>query len=94
MVICFWLVVPLMYFKNVLYTAYLLVSAYVSFDNTGMPYNMSAVVRDALNTGRHFMISLTRSRNEVVGLQWVRFPALTMLRNVCCSDFLPPYSFT
>ncbi|KAJ7071443.1 OPT oligopeptide transporter protein-domain-containing protein [Mycena amicta] len=46
MLICFWLVVPIMYFKNVLYTAYLPLSAYVSFDNMGMPYNISAVVRD------------------------------------------------
>ncbi|KAJ7225946.1 OPT oligopeptide transporter [Mycena pura] len=46
MVVCFWLVVPIMYFKNALYTAYLPLSAYVSFDNTGMPYNISAVVRD------------------------------------------------
>ncbi|KAF7306551.1 OPT oligopeptide transporter [Mycena indigotica] len=45
-IICFWLVVPIMYFKNALYTAYLPLSAYVSFDNTGMPYNISAVVRD------------------------------------------------
>ncbi|KAF7310558.1 OPT oligopeptide transporter [Mycena chlorophos] len=44
--VCFWLVVPLMYFKNALYTAYLPLSAYVSFDNTGMPYNISAVVRN------------------------------------------------
>ncbi|KAJ7102359.1 OPT oligopeptide transporter protein-domain-containing protein [Mycena belliarum] len=46
--ICFWFVVPIMYFKNVLNTAYLPVSAYVSFDNTGMPYNLSAVVRDGV----------------------------------------------
>ncbi|KAK7064599.1 OPT oligopeptide transporter [Favolaschia claudopus] len=44
--ICFWFVVPLMYFNNVSNTAYLPLSAYVSFDNTGMPYNISAVVRD------------------------------------------------
>ncbi|KAJ7042685.1 OPT oligopeptide transporter [Mycena alexandri] len=42
--ICFWFVVPIMYFKNVLFTAYLPLSAYVSFDNTGMPYNISAIV--------------------------------------------------
>ncbi|KAJ7098653.1 OPT oligopeptide transporter [Mycena belliarum] len=45
-IICFWFVVPIMYFKNVLLTAYMPISAYVSFDNTGMPYNISAVVRD------------------------------------------------
>ncbi|KAJ7462813.1 glutathione transporter [Mycena galericulata] len=43
-IICFWIVVPIMYFKNVFFTAYLPVSAYVSFDNTGMPYNISAVI--------------------------------------------------
>ncbi|KAJ7823560.1 OPT oligopeptide transporter protein-domain-containing protein [Mycena olivaceomarginata] len=35
--ICFWFVVPIMYFKNVFYTAYLPLSAY---------YNISATVRD------------------------------------------------
>ncbi|KAJ7693632.1 glutathione transporter [Mycena rosella] len=38
-IICFW-------FINVLSTGYLPISAYVSFDNTGMPYNISAVVSD------------------------------------------------
>ncbi|KAJ7784098.1 OPT oligopeptide transporter protein-domain-containing protein [Mycena metata] len=42
--ICFWFVVPIMYFKNALFTAYLPLSAYVSFDNTGMPYNISAIM--------------------------------------------------
>ncbi|KAJ6626902.1 OPT oligopeptide transporter protein-domain-containing protein [Mycena sp. CBHHK59/15] len=45
-IICFWFVVPIMYFKNAFFTAYLPVSAYVSFDNTGMPYNISATVQD------------------------------------------------
>ncbi|KAJ6486426.1 OPT oligopeptide transporter [Mycena vitilis] len=45
-VICFWVVVPIMYFKNVFFTAYLPLSAYVSFDNTGLPYNISAIVTD------------------------------------------------
>ncbi|KAJ7771028.1 OPT oligopeptide transporter protein-domain-containing protein [Mycena maculata] len=43
-IICFWIVVPIMYFKNVFFSAYLPLSAFVSFDNTGMPYNISAVV--------------------------------------------------
>ncbi|KAJ7102653.1 OPT oligopeptide transporter protein-domain-containing protein [Mycena crocata] len=45
-IICFWFVVPIMYFKNAFFSAYLPLSAYVSFDNTGMPYNISATVRD------------------------------------------------
>ncbi|KAF8213549.1 OPT oligopeptide transporter [Mycena galopus ATCC 62051] len=44
--ICFWFVVPLMYFNNVWYTGYLPLSAYVSFDRFGAPYNISAVVLD------------------------------------------------
>ncbi|KAJ7506577.1 OPT oligopeptide transporter protein-domain-containing protein [Mycena galericulata] len=43
-VVCFWFVVPLMYFKNVFFTAYLPLSSFFSFDNTGMPYNISAVI--------------------------------------------------
>ncbi|KAK7055277.1 OPT oligopeptide transporter [Favolaschia claudopus] len=43
-IICFWFIVPILYFKNVFLTAYLPLSAFVSFDNTGMPYNISAVI--------------------------------------------------
>ncbi|KAF7320173.1 OPT oligopeptide transporter [Mycena kentingensis (nom. inval.)] len=46
MVILFWVVVPIMYFKNAFETAYLPLSAYVSFDRTGMPYNISAVLQN------------------------------------------------
>ncbi|KAF8182153.1 OPT oligopeptide transporter [Mycena galopus ATCC 62051] len=42
--ICFWFVAPIMYFKNVFFTAYLPFSAYTTFDNTGMPYNITATV--------------------------------------------------
>nr|GAT46480.1 OPT oligopeptide transporter [Mycena chlorophos] len=43
-VICFWFVVPIMYFKNAFFTAYMPLSAYVTFDNTGLPYNITAVL--------------------------------------------------
>ncbi|KAJ7639537.1 OPT oligopeptide transporter protein-domain-containing protein [Roridomyces roridus] len=42
-VICFWFIVPILYFKNAFYTAFLPISAFNTFDNTGMPYNISAV---------------------------------------------------
>ncbi|KAJ7055027.1 OPT oligopeptide transporter [Mycena amicta] len=43
-VICFWFILPIMYFKNAFFTAYLPLSAYFTFDNTGFPYNISAVL--------------------------------------------------
>ncbi|KAJ7630541.1 OPT oligopeptide transporter [Roridomyces roridus] len=48
-VICFWFIVPVLYFKNVFYTGFLPVSAYFSFDRTGLPYNISAVIDSSGN---------------------------------------------
>ncbi|KAJ7194594.1 OPT oligopeptide transporter [Mycena pura] len=45
-IICFWFVLPIMYFTNTFFSAYLPISATVTFDNTGLPYNISAVIRD------------------------------------------------
>ncbi|KAF7332678.1 OPT oligopeptide transporter [Mycena kentingensis (nom. inval.)] len=42
--ICFWFIVPILYFKNVFFTGYLPLSAYFTFDNMGFPYNISAVI--------------------------------------------------
>ncbi|KAJ6596670.1 OPT oligopeptide transporter [Mycena sp. CBHHK59/15] len=47
-VLCFWLIVPIIYFKNAFFTAYLPLSAFFVFDNTGMPYNLSATVTDGV----------------------------------------------
>ncbi|KAK7041928.1 hypothetical protein VNI00_008910 [Paramarasmius palmivorus] len=44
MVFWFWIIVPIIYFTNSFNTAYLPISATRSFDNTGMPYNASAIV--------------------------------------------------
>ncbi|KAJ7762744.1 OPT oligopeptide transporter [Mycena maculata] len=45
-VICFWVITPIMYFKNVFFTAFLPLSSFLVFDNTGLPYNISATVVD------------------------------------------------
>ncbi|TFK76761.1 OPT oligopeptide transporter [Pluteus cervinus] len=47
-VLWFWLVVPIWYFTNTFFTGYLPISAYVSFDNTGAPYDPTAIVTDGL----------------------------------------------
>ncbi|TDL22398.1 glutathione transporter [Rickenella mellea] len=43
-----WVVAPALYYSNTFYSKYLPVSAPYSFDNTGMPYNASAIIRDGL----------------------------------------------
>ncbi|KAM5532784.1 hypothetical protein V8D89_013581 [Ganoderma adspersum] len=43
-VIVYWVIAPIMYFTNTLFTGYFPISASTSFDNTGMPYNISAVI--------------------------------------------------
>ncbi|KAJ8083693.1 hypothetical protein PM082_002459 [Marasmius tenuissimus] len=42
----FWLIVPIVYFTNSLNTAYMPISSAMSFDNMGLPYNVSAIITD------------------------------------------------
>ncbi|TFK93530.1 OPT oligopeptide transporter [Polyporus arcularius HHB13444] len=43
-VIIYWVIAPIMYFKNVLFTAYFPISSSGAFDNLGLPYNISAII--------------------------------------------------
>ncbi|KAJ3574619.1 hypothetical protein NP233_g1653 [Leucocoprinus birnbaumii] len=43
-VIMFWLIVPIIYFTNAFNSAYFPISSFLSWDNTGAPYDFSAVV--------------------------------------------------
>ncbi|KAJ7477229.1 OPT oligopeptide transporter [Mycena galericulata] len=45
-VICFWVITPIMYFKNAFFSSFLPLSSFLVFDNTGLPYNTSATVVD------------------------------------------------
>ncbi|TDL15748.1 OPT oligopeptide transporter [Rickenella mellea] len=40
----FWIVTPILYYKNVWYSQYMPISTRGSFDNTGNPYNVSAIL--------------------------------------------------
>ena len=42
----FWFIAPILYYTNVFYAKYLPMSASISFDNTGQPYDPSAVIQD------------------------------------------------
>ncbi|KAF5366690.1 hypothetical protein D9757_013582 [Collybiopsis confluens] len=46
LVVQFFILAPILYFTNAFNTAYLPISAPISFDNTGAPYNVSRVVTD------------------------------------------------
>ncbi|KAJ7596747.1 glutathione transporter [Mycena floridula] len=48
MVVLFWILCPILYFTNTFYTAYLPISTYLSWDNTGAMYDASAVMTDGL----------------------------------------------
>ncbi|KAI0757331.1 OPT oligopeptide transporter [Daedaleopsis nitida] len=43
-VVVYWIIAPIMYFNNALFTAYFPISSAGAFDNTGAPYNISAVI--------------------------------------------------
>ncbi|EIW64935.1 OPT oligopeptide transporter [Trametes versicolor FP-101664 SS1] len=43
-VIIYWIIAPIMYFKNVLFAKYFPISTSSAFDNMGMPYDITAVV--------------------------------------------------
>ncbi|KAJ3513061.1 hypothetical protein NLJ89_g3166 [Agrocybe chaxingu] len=47
-VIMFWIVAPILYFTNVWNSAYFPISAYISWDNTGMPYQAKQIVTDGI----------------------------------------------
>lgn len=44
----FWLLAPILYYKNTWYAAYLPMSTGGSFDNTGAPYNVTAIINSDL----------------------------------------------
>ncbi|GBE78430.1 OPT oligopeptide transporter [Sparassis latifolia] len=47
-VICYWVIAPIMYFKNALYAKYMPISAGVSYDNTGMTYVVDAILTNGV----------------------------------------------
>ncbi|CAK5262458.1 unnamed protein product [Mycena citricolor] len=46
--LCFWIVTPIIYFSNTFFTSYLPLSSFLVFDNTGAPYNTTAVIVDGV----------------------------------------------
>ncbi|KAJ6516399.1 glutathione transporter [Mycena sanguinolenta] len=47
-IFCFWILTPIIYFKNIFFTSFLPLSSFLVFDNTGAPYNTSATVVDGV----------------------------------------------
>ncbi|KAG1797013.1 OPT oligopeptide transporter protein-domain-containing protein [Suillus plorans] len=47
LVICFWIITPIIYFTNTWFTTHLPISSYLTFDNTGLPYDAAQVVANA-----------------------------------------------
>ncbi|KAF8525148.1 OPT oligopeptide transporter [Hysterangium stoloniferum] len=48
LVLFFWIIAPILYFKNVFYSKFLPMAAPVVFDNTGFPYDISRIVVDGV----------------------------------------------
>ncbi|KAG1715802.1 hypothetical protein ID866_1378 [Astraeus odoratus] len=48
LVLCFWIITPIIYFTNTWYTQYLPMSATITFDNTGMPYDPTQIVTNGV----------------------------------------------
>jgi OPT family small oligopeptide transporter len=44
LVVCFWIIAPILYFTNTFYAKYMPISGYSAFDNTGMPYDPTAIL--------------------------------------------------
>ncbi|KAJ7584137.1 OPT oligopeptide transporter, partial [Mycena floridula] len=47
MVLIFWVLCPILYFTNAFYSAYLPISSYLTFDNTGAIFDATAVMTDS-----------------------------------------------
>ncbi|KAJ7638400.1 OPT oligopeptide transporter [Roridomyces roridus] len=45
-IICFWIITPIIYFTNTFFSAFLPLSSFDVFDNTGLPYNTSSIIVD------------------------------------------------
>jgi OPT family small oligopeptide transporter len=43
-VLFYWILAPILYYTNTFFTSFLPMSAFTAFDNTGVPFNVSAVV--------------------------------------------------
>ncbi|KIK98331.1 hypothetical protein PAXRUDRAFT_31250 [Paxillus rubicundulus Ve08.2h10] len=48
LVICFWIIAPILYYTNSFFMSYLPMSSYLTFDNTGMPYDPTQIVTDGV----------------------------------------------
>ncbi|KAG8220066.1 OPT oligopeptide transporter [Butyriboletus roseoflavus] len=46
--IFFWMLAPILYYTNSFYTSYLPMSALITFDNTGMPFNVTQIVTNGV----------------------------------------------
>lgn len=46
LVFWFWIVTPILYYKNVFFSKFLPMSASISFDNTGLPYDPTLIIQD------------------------------------------------
>lgn len=47
-VVFFWILCPILYYTNVFFTGHLPILSNHSFDNTGAPYNVTAILNDDL----------------------------------------------
>ncbi|KAH7915147.1 OPT oligopeptide transporter [Hygrophoropsis aurantiaca] len=54
LVICIWIIAPIIYYTNTFFTAYLPMSSYQSFDNTGLPYDPTQIVTDSQFDGTKY----------------------------------------
>ncbi|KAF9023394.1 OPT superfamily oligopeptide transporter [Hymenopellis radicata] len=76
----FWILAPIIYFTNTFNSAYLPISAYYSYDNTGSAYDASAVVTDGkfdVEKYRAYSPLFVSSTLAIeYGLAFAAFPAL------------------
>jgi OPT family small oligopeptide transporter len=47
-VVCFWIITPIVYYTNTFFTAFLPISSHETFDNTGVPYDVQAILNNGI----------------------------------------------
>ncbi|KAF8168231.1 OPT oligopeptide transporter [Crassisporium funariophilum] len=79
-VIMFWLVAPILYFSNVWNSAYFPISAYITWDNTGAPYQAKAIITDGIfdpvKYAAYSPVFMSTTLALAYGIAFAAFPAV------------------
>ncbi|KAH7927408.1 OPT superfamily oligopeptide transporter [Leucogyrophana mollusca] len=82
LLICIWIIAPVIYYTNTFFTAYLPMSSYQSFDNTGLPYDPTQIVTnsqfDAAKYTAYSPVFIPATLSVAYGVSFAAFTSLVV----------------